>query len=175
MKPAAGPRTLAIDIGGSHLKASILDARGAMTEPPRRVDTPSPATPDAVVRELVVLVQSLGKFDRIAIGFPGVVRNGRVLTAPNLGTEVWRDQHLPAQLTEKLGKPARMLNDATVQGLGVIRGEGIECVITLGTGMGFGLFDNGRPGPHLELSHHPFRGGKNPASPVNGSATARQV
>lgn len=84
-----------------------------------------------------------------------MVRHGRVLTAPNLGTEAWRGFALPAVLQQKLGKPARMLNDATVLGLGVIAGHGVECVITLGTGMGFALFDDGRPGPHLELSQHP--------------------
>ena len=45
-----------------------------------------------------------------------------------------------------------------MQGLGVIAGRGLECVITLGTGMGFALFQDGRPAPHLELSQHPLRG-----------------
>ena len=53
-----------------------------------------------------------------------------------------------------------MLNDAEVQGLGVISGKGLECVITLGTGMGFALFQDGRPAPHLELSQHPIHKGK---------------
>ena len=61
---------------------------------------------------------------------------------------------------QRLGKPVRMLNDATVHGLGVISRSGLECVITLGTGLGFALFDNGRLTPHLELSHHPIRTGK---------------
>ena len=153
--PVRGPLTLAIDIGGTRLKASVLDAQGSMVEEPQRVDTPKPAAPEAVVAALLDLVRPLGAFDRISIGFPGVVRHGRVLTAPNLGTEDWRGCSLAAQLTEHLGKPARMLNDATVQGLGVIQGRGLECVITLGTGVGFALFDEGRPAPHLELSQHP--------------------
>jgi polyphosphate glucokinase len=53
-----------------------------------------------------------------------------------------------------------MLNDATVHGLGVITRSGLECVITLGTGFGFALFDNGRLTPHLELAHHPIRTNK---------------
>lgn len=152
---SAEPLTLAIDIGGTHLKASVLDTQGVMTEPEQRIDTPQPATPQAVLDGLLELVAPLGAFDRISIGFPGVVRHGRVLTAPNLGTEAWRGYSLAALLSEKLGKPARMLNDATVQGLGVIAGSGLECVITLGTGMGFAIFDDGRPAPHLELSQHP--------------------
>jgi polyphosphate glucokinase len=88
------------------------------------------------------------------------VRQGQVLTAPNLGTPAWRHFPLTATLADKLGKPARMLNDAEVQGLGVISGKGLECVITLGTGMGFALFQDGRPAPHLELSQHTIHKGK---------------
>ena len=88
----------------------------------------------------------LGQFQRISIGFPGVVRGGRVLTAPNLDTKAWHDFPLAQTLAERLGAPARLANDATVQGLGVIAGHGLECVITLGTGMGFALFEDGRPG-----------------------------
>jgi polyphosphate glucokinase len=155
----SGPLTLAIDIGGTHLKASVLAVTGRMTEQPNRVVTPHPAKPDAVVSALVEVVEPLGAFDRISIGFPGVVRRGRVLTAPNLGTADWHGFALPDALQERLGKPARMLNDATVQGLGVIAGRGVECVITLGTGVGFALFDRGYPAPHLELSQHPVHKG----------------
>jgi polyphosphate glucokinase len=154
-----GPLTLAIDIGGSHLKASVLAVTGRMVEESNRVETPHPARPDAVVAALVELVKSLGAFDRISIGFPGVVRGGRVITAPNLGTTDWHGYTLADALQQRLGKPARMLNDATVQGLAVISGRGVECVITLGTGMGFALFDKGYPAPHLELSQHPVHKG----------------
>jgi polyphosphate glucokinase len=152
-------RTLAIDIGGTRLKAGVLDTSGQFTAGPVRENTPAPATPKAVVDGLVALVKPLGAFDRISVGFPGVVRRGYVLTAPNLGTKVWRNFPLASTLMEKLDKPVRMLNDAEVQGLGVISGKGLECVITLGTGMGFALFDDGRPAPHLELSQHPISKG----------------
>jgi polyphosphate glucokinase len=152
--------TLAIDIGGSHLKAGLLDQDGAMVAGPNRVNTPVTPAPQIVVDALVALATPLGHFDRISIGFPGVVRQGQVLTAPNLGTPAWSHFPLAASLTDKLGKPARMLNDAEVQGLGVIAGKGLECVITLGTGMGFGLFQDGRPAPHLELSQHVIHKGK---------------
>ncbi len=156
----AGPLTLAIDIGGSHLKSGILGTDGSMVAGPSRVDTPRPATPDAVVTALVGLSTSLGRLERISIGFPGVVRNGCVLTAPNLDTAAWHGFPLAATLADRLGAPARLANDGTVQGLGVIAGKGVECVITLGTGMGFAVFENGRPGPHLELAQHPVRGRK---------------
>jgi polyphosphate glucokinase len=155
-----GPLTLAIDVGGSHLKAGILAPTGIMSAGPDRVATPKPASPAAVVAALVELVRPLRPFDRISIGFPGVVREGRVLTAPNLGTEAWHGFPLAATLAEKLGASVRLDNDGTVQGLGVVTGRGLECVITLGTGMGFALFQDGRPAPHLELSHHPVRGNK---------------
>jgi polyphosphate glucokinase len=82
------------------------------------------------------------------------------MTAPNLGNESWRDYPLASVLTDRLGKPVRMLNDATVHGLGVIDGSGLECVIVLGTGFGFALFDGGRLTPHLELAHHPIHNDK---------------
>ena len=156
----ADPLTLAMDIGGTKLKVGLLDRSGTMIAGPNRTDTPANPAPPTVVEALVNLAAPLGHFDRISVGFPGVVRGGRVLTAPNLGTQEWRNFPLAAALTDKLGKPVRMLNDAEVQGLGVITGKGLECVITLGTGLGFALFLNGRPAPHLELSQHPIHKGK---------------
>ncbi len=155
-----GKLTLAIDVGGTRLKCGLLDQNGEMVAGPNRVDTPSHPVPGVVLDALVGLATPLGNFDRISVGFPGVVRHGQVLTAPNLGTAEWRHFPLAASLTDKLGKPARMLNDAEVQGLGVITGKGLECVITLGTGMGFALFMDGCPAPHLELSQHPLHKGK---------------
>lgn len=154
LRPA--PRTLAIDIGGTGLKAGILDASGTMVAGPERTDTPRPRGPADVIATLVDLTKPLGSFDRISVGFPGVVRGGRTLTAPNLGTAEWHNYPLAADLTRRLGRPARVLNDATVQGLGVIGGTGVELVITLGTGFGFALFSDGRLGPHLEMGQHPI-------------------
>jgi polyphosphate glucokinase len=155
-----GKLTLAIDIGGTRLKAGLLDQAGEMVAGPNRMNTPPRPVPQVVVDALAGLALPLGEFDRISVGFPGVVRNGQVLTAPNLGTPDWRGFPLAASLTDKLGKPTRMLNDAEVQGLGVIGGKGVECVLTLGTGLGFALFQDGRPSPHLELSQHPIHKGK---------------
>ena len=150
--------TLAVDIGGSGLKATVLDRDGSMLANHVRVDTPNPSPPDVIVDALVALVKPLPPFDRISIGFPGVVRDGFVLTAPNLGTEQWRRFPLAAALRARLGdKPARLLNDAEVQGYGVICGTGLELVVTLGTGLGSALFRNGELMPHLELGQYPFR------------------
>jgi len=157
--PGTEPLTLAIDIGGSHLKAGVLDLAAAMIAGPQRVTTPKPAKPEAVVVALVALTTALGRFDRISVGFPGVVRAGCVRAAPNLGGKAWRGFPLAAELARHLGKPVRMLNDASIQGLGVIGGHGLECVLTMGTGMGFALFEDGRLAPHLEMSQHPVKTG----------------
>lgn len=152
---APEPRTLSIDIGGTHLKAGVLDALGAMVVSADKVSTPRPGGPAIVVAALEAMIRPLGKFDRVSVGFPGVVRSGRILTAPNLGTEAWHGYPLANDLMQRLGKPVRVLNDASVQGLGAISGDGLECVITLGTGFGFALFENGLLAPHMEVGQHP--------------------
>lgn len=149
-----GPLTLTLDIGGTNLKAGVLDPRGVMLGERAKVPTPDPSPPAVVVPALVGLAHALGRFDRVSVGFPGVLSRGVVRTAPNLGTADWAGFDLAGTLQERLDRPVRMLNDATVQGLGVIAGKGVECVITLGTGMGFALYEDGRLAPHLELSQH---------------------
>jgi polyphosphate glucokinase len=154
-----GPLTLVFDIGGSHLKAGILSPTGAMLKGPNQVVTPHPTDPNAVIEALVGLAKALGPHDRVTIGFPGVVRADYVMTAPNLGTDLWRGFMLARFIHERLKKPVRMLNDASVQGLGAISGRGVELTLTMGTGMGFALFENGRLAPHLEMSQHPIETG----------------
>lgn len=153
----SGPRTLAVDIGGSHVKASVLDARGRMVQERVRVETPKKVTPQGLVSLIVELVPSLPRFDRVSVGFPGVVRDGVIRTAFNLGTERFQGFNLARALERRLKKPVRVENDADVQGLAVVKGKGVELVITLGTGFGSSIFVNGRLGPHLELAHHIFR------------------
>lgn len=150
------PFTLAIDIGGSHIKASVLDRGGAMVAAPVHVRTPQPSTPEALLRAIAELARMLPAYDRVSAGFPGYVRLGQVRTAPNLGTESWAGFRLDRALTRRLKKPARVLNDADVQGLGAIEGRGLECVLTLGTGIGSALFQDGWLMPHLELGQHPI-------------------
>jgi polyphosphate glucokinase len=158
--PDPGPRTLAIDIGGSGIKAAVFDARGERVADRIRVPTPQPANPETVLQAITSLAERLPPFDRVSVGFPGVVRDGRTFTAPNLDSETWRDVDLAGALRTRLGRPVRVLNDGEVQGLGVIEGKGIEMIVTLGTGVGCGLFQDGRVTPHLELGHHPFRKGQ---------------
>ncbi len=156
----AGLRTLAIDVGGTGLKAVVLDARGRPLGDRVRVPTPAERPPGIVVRALRDLVAPLGSYDRVSVGFPGVIRAGVVRTAPNFASPKWRGFDLARALADVLKRPVRVLNDAEVQGLAVITGNGVELVITLGTGVGSALFSDGALMPHLELSQHPIRGGK---------------
>jgi polyphosphate glucokinase len=155
-----GPRTLVIDVGGTGLKASVLDGTGRMVVPRVRLATPYPCRPATLLRAIANLIAPLPPFDRISSGFPGVIREGRVITAPYFEAEAWRDYPLEAALSRKFGKPARLLNDAEVQGLGIVAGLGLEVVLTLGTGVGSAVFSNGRLTPHLELAHHPIHDDK---------------
>ena len=160
--PAARKKaqTLAIDIGGSGLKASVLDENGEMITERVRVDTPQPCPPEVLVETLAELVAPLPPYTRVSVGFPGVIRKGKAVTAVNLGGDIWQGFDLRGALQKKLRKPVKVKNDADVQGLGAIEGKGIEMVITLGTGFGSALFEDGWISAHLELAHHPFRKGE---------------
>jgi len=104
MKNMNEPRTLAIDIGGSGIKAALLDNHGNMIGDRQRVPTPpKPVAPGALVHAI---------------------------------------------------------DEADVQGFGAIKGQGVEMVLTLGTGAGTAIFRDGEIMPHLELAHHPVSGGK---------------
>jgi polyphosphate glucokinase len=153
-------KTLSIDVGGSHVKAAVLDANGEMLHDRARVDTPKDVTPQQLVDLIAGMVAALPSFDRVSVGFPGVVRNGVIRTAPNLGTERFQGFDLAGALRGRLGVPVRVENDADVQGLAAVNGDGVEMVITLGTGFGSSIFVDGKLGPHLELAHHVFRKNK---------------
>jgi polyphosphate glucokinase len=151
-----GLATLAIDIGGSGLKAMLLDPSGKPVSERQRVVTPVAPTPVAVLAGLEELRKLLPKFDRVSVGFPGVIRKGTTWTAANLNPE-WVGFPLAAELEKRWKKPTRVANDAAVQGYGAIKGVGVELVLTLGTGLGSSLFTDGRLCPGLELGHHPWR------------------
>jgi polyphosphate glucokinase len=156
MAPALS-RILAFDIGGSFLKGALIDAKGRMLTERVKVPAPPKCTPRQMVQALVGLAKPFPPHDHIAIGFPGVVRGDRVLTAPHWGTKRWEGFPLASALSARLGgTPARMINDAEMQGLAAIKGKGLELVLTLGTGAGTALFRDGDLMPHLELAHHPI-------------------
>ena len=157
--PPRPVRTLAVDIGGTGIKAMVVSVTGKPLTERSRLKTPRPATPGAVINAIVEMVKPQGKFDRVSVGFPGVVCRGVIFTAPNLDGN-WRRFRFADTLSKKLGKPVRVANDADVQGWGGIAGDGVELVITMGTGMGSALFVDGRLVPNLEMAHHPFQRGR---------------
>jgi len=153
----APSRFLTIDIGGSGLKAAVVDRAGTMLTERVRVKTPDGLTSETLVDQLEALVAELRPFHRVSVGFPGVVKDGIVVTAPNLGTERLAGLDLRAALEARLACPTRVVNDAVIQGYAVVAGTGIELVLTLGTGFGAVVFHDGVPLPVFELAHHPFR------------------
>jgi polyphosphate glucokinase len=167
------PLTLAVDIGGTGLKASVLDADGAMVADRVKVPTTYPMPPDKLVSMVTKLVAPLPAAERGTVGFPGMVRDGHVLSAPHFSTRggpgspvdddlkrLWWRFDLATALTGAFGLPIKVANDADIQGAAVIGGHGLELVITLGTGFGTGLFYDGKLMPHLEIAHQPFRKGE---------------
>jgi polyphosphate glucokinase len=153
-------KILSIDIGGSRIKATILDPEGNMLTDFHKTATPADPDPDNVVQAILELTGSFQESHRVSVGFPGYTRQGIIHTAPNLGTAKWEGINLTKLLSDVMNKPVRVLNDADMQGLGVIRGDGLEMVITLGTGFGTSLFLDGNLLPHLEVAHHPVSKGR---------------
>lgn len=173
MVPAETTRTLAVDIGGSGIKAIVLDEVGNPLTERARVTTPRPAKPEPMVTAIVQLAASQGMFTRVSVGCPGVVRDGVIkMVTPNLDSE-WMGFDLATVLHEKLAKPVRVANDADVQGWGAVTRHGLELVITLGTGFGSALFMDGKLIPNLELAHHEFHKGKTYEEQLGQTALAR--
>lgn len=149
-EPVAPIRTLAVDIGGTGIKAVILNERGNALAEPIRARTPAPATPESILGAVARIAVRHGEFDRASVGFPGGVRDGVVKEAPNLAEERL-DVNAVALFESPLGKPVRFLKDADMQGFGANAAMGVELVITLGTGCGSALFVDGKLVPNVEV------------------------
>ncbi|MGP8251577.1 MAG: ROK family protein [Terracidiphilus sp.] len=154
-RKSSGPVTLAIDIGGSGIKAMLLDPAGKPLSERLRILTPEIPTPRAVLAAMDELIKPLPHFDRVSVGFPGVTKHGITYTAVNLHP-LWMNFRFQAELEKRWKKPVRVANDAAIQGYGAVKGEGIEMIVTLGTGMGSALYVDGHLCP-LELGHHPWK------------------
>jgi len=160
-----------VDIGGTNLKASVLDRSGAMLVDRVQTPTPYPCPPEVLVDALRRLTSGLPTFHRASVGFPGLIRKGVVRQVPALSRASpggpskprlvarWEGFRLRDALEGALGVPTLVANDADVQGSAVVRGEGVELVVTLGTGVGCALFQDGVLLPHLELAHGHYKKG----------------
>lgn len=164
--------TLAIDCGGGGIKASVLDETGTMRAQPIRIPTPYPLTPALFVTTLTELAADLPRATRATVGLPGMIRHGVVISTPHYVTRSGpRTRVMPELVTEwhgfdaqtalesALDMPIIVVNDAEMHGAGVVAGQGLELVMTLGTGLGCAIFDGGHLAPHLELSQAPVRWG----------------
>jgi len=151
-----GDKILSIDIGGSYIKATILNAVGELQIGFQSVDTPLLPGPEKLLATLKNLVSKFPEYDKVSVGFPGYVKEGIVFTAPSLAPKKWGGIDLRKILQDEFNCPVRVVNDADMQGLGIVSGKGLEMVITLGTGLGSALLLNGILLPHTELSQHPF-------------------
>jgi len=162
--------TLGIDCGGSGIKGSVLDAEGEMVAERIRIKTPYPLPPERFVKTLKRIANKMPEFDRVTVGMPGMIRNGRVIRTPHYPNvagpytakdpglvEAWRNWDAQTILSAEFDRPTRVMNDAEVQGAAVIQHEGLEVMFTLGTGLGCAVYNDGRLAPHLEMSHAPIR------------------
>ena len=159
VKEVDNPLTLAIDIGGSKIKMLVMDGNGDPVTERTRCETPIPATPESVLNAIEPQLTQHGFYHRISVGFPGVVIDGVTLAAANLG-QGWPGFNLASELSDIASVPVRVANDADIQGFGSIKGQGVELVVTLGTGFGSSLFVNGALVPNLEMGQHPFKDNK---------------
>ncbi len=158
-------RVMGIDIGGTGVKAALVDTRdGKMTTERVRLPTPQPATPAAVMEAVQELQRQLQWQGTVGCGFPGLVKRGQVERAPNLDSS-WIGYDLAGQLQAQLGAPrAAIGNDADAAGLAEFRfgaGRGMDgtvMVITLGTGIGSAIFRDGVLLPDTELGHLEMHG-----------------
>jgi len=164
-----GTLAIGIDVGGSGIKAAAVDtATGSLASEKLRVVTPAPSTPAAVVASIVRLVKriesSVGvKGLPIGVDFPSVILDGKTMTAANVD-QAWINYPAAAHLQRAIGRPIALLNDADAAGLAEMRfgagvgKPGVVLVLTLGTGVGSGLFVDGRLVPNTELGHMEIRG-----------------
>ncbi|HWA28315.1 MAG TPA: ROK family protein [Lacunisphaera sp.] len=157
-------KVLGIDIGGSAFKGAPVDTRtGRLLAERHRVEIKSPCSlreGAAAAREIVRHFKWKGP---VGIGFPGIVKDGKIGAVGNLG-RVWENQNGVALFRRATGCRVRMLNDADAAGLaemdfGAARGrKGTVLLLTFGTGIGSALFFDGRLFPNAELGHVPWRG-----------------
>ncbi len=162
--------TLSLDVGGSGIKAMVLNEHGDPASKRSRVDTPYPCPPELFLKIVKNLVADQPEFDRISVGFPAMVRDGYVFRATAYSRAIksgprdpelfalWNGYPLQDKVTELFKVPTLVINDADMQGCAVVTGVGMEFVVTLGTGVGTGVFYHGSMLPHMELSHGVFAG-----------------
>lgn len=142
------PRILVIDVGGTHVKCAST-ARGR----PRKFKSGPKLGPQGMVLKVKKITQGW-QYDFVSIGYPGVVRAGKITRDPhNLGPG-W----IGFDFEKAFGRPVKLLNDAAMQALGAYSG-GTMLFMGLGTGLGSALIVDGVIVP-MELGHLRYSHGK---------------
>ena len=155
---------LGIDFGGSGIKGAIVDTKtGELVTERHRIETPQPATPDAVAEVMAELTEQLKWKVKVGVGVPAVVKNGVMLSAANIDNS-WIGQEVNKQLSEKTGCEVECVNDADAAGIAEIhfgagaKAKGMVFLLTVGTGIGTVIFIDKHLVPNLELGHLEFKG-----------------
>lgn len=153
-----------LDIGGSGIKGAPVDlTTGALAGERIKIDTPKPATPEAIVATAVEVVSRSGWAGPVGCGFPAVIKDGVARTAANID-EAAIGFDFRRRLEEELGHPVHLVNDADAAGMAEMRWGagrdvgGVVLMMTLGTGIGTALFVGGRLVPNTELGHIELHG-----------------
>jgi polyphosphate glucokinase len=149
-----------IDFGGSGIKGAPVDLeKGDFAAERVRIDTPRPATPEAVAK---VFAELLGRFDDsdapVGVTVPGVVKHGVVHSAANIDKH-WIGEDADKLFTDATGRDVHVVNDADAAGLAEVRygaakgRRGLVILTTLGTGIGSAFLYDGVLVPNTELGH----------------------
>jgi polyphosphate glucokinase len=175
------PVAVGVDVGGSGIKAAVVDtATGQLTSERLRIPTPSPSTPERVSASIGRVVRRLAKANAlpdtvpVGVGLPGVAVGGRLLTAANIDP-AWVDYPVADKLAKSLKRTVSIINDADAAGIaemrfGVGAGKpGVVIFLTLGTGVGSGVFVDGKLVPNTEFGQMEIRG--RPAERRSASAS----
>ena len=161
---------IGIDVGGSGIKAAVVDVESGRFRSERiRVATPSPSTPDAVLASVARVIKrlarssGLGDATPVGIGLPGVTIDGVLKSAANIDP-AWIDFPVVERLTRVIGRPVTIINDADAAGIAEMRfgigrdKPGVVIFLTLGTGVGSGVFVDGKLVPNTEFGQMEIRG-----------------
>lgn len=156
---------LGIDVGGTGIKAAIVDtATGELLTNRKRLATPDHSTPQNVAETVQELVAQFDYSGPVGCCFPAVVINGVAKTAGNIHKS-WRGTSVEELFEDATGLPFTVLNDADAAGLaemslGAGRGlDGMVIMVTIGTGLGTGVFYSGQLIPNIELGRMPGKDG----------------
>jgi polyphosphate glucokinase len=172
---------LGVDIGGSGIKGAIVDIiKGELVTERYRIETPQPATPEAIAAALAQLVIHFNWHGPVGSGFPAVIQHGIVRTAANISPS-FIGTHVDKLFLEATKCPCYSLNDADAAGMAEMHfGEGagqsgVVLLITIGTGLGTAFFTDGKLLPNTELGHLYLKNGKKAEHYASGAVRKTEV